>query len=139
MLHIQRTINELGGIASTQQLDAAGYWQSMIQLYSMYGTIINVCKGWWATPMTPQHLIVARRAGGRLACVSALAYHGFAQWTEPLHISLGRSRKKPRDPTLVLHWSRISQPGDPYAVSAGVAAQQAIRCRAHGAAGNLDE
>jgi hypothetical protein len=137
VFHIQQKIHELGGIASTQQLDDAGYWQSMIQLWSMYGRIINVCKGWWATPYTLPQLIAARRAGGRLACVSALAYHGRVAWSEPLHISLSRSRKRPRDRALVLHWSRTPPPGDQHAVSVEVAREQARRCGARRAAGNL--
>jgi hypothetical protein len=137
VFHIQQKIHELGGIASTRQLDEAGYWQSMIQLWSMYGRIINVCRGWWATPYTLPQLIVARRAGGRLACVSALAYHGRVEWSEPLHILLGASRKRPRDHTLVLHWSRRKLAGDQHAVSVEVALDHARRCRALKAAGNL--
>ncbi len=45
MLPIQRFIMNCGGMAQTYDLNAAGYWQSMIQLYSSYGRIVNVCRG----------------------------------------------------------------------------------------------
>lgn len=131
MLPIERTIERLGGLARTRDLEAAGFWQSMIQLFSNYGVITNVCRGWWATRHTSPAAVAARRAGGRLACISALAHHGEIDSTPPeLHVALGRSRWKPTQAGIVVHWSRAELPGDRAAVAVEVARQQAQRCAA---------
>lgn len=130
MLGIDREINERGGLLRTSELYALGYWQSLVQWSKWWGTIIHVCKGWWATKETPPAVIAARRAGGRLACVSAMAHHGEGEGDDLLHVALERSSKHPHDPGVVPHWSRRQLPGNRQAVSLEVAREQAKRCRA---------
>jgi hypothetical protein len=130
MLGIDREINERGGLLRTSELYALGFWQSIVQWSNWYGTIIHVCKGWWATKDTPPAVIAARRAGGRLACVSALAHYGVGEGDGLLHVALGRSGKHPHAPGVVVHWSRRNLPGDRQAVSLEVAREQAERCKA---------
>ena len=131
MLGIEREIDRRGGLVRTSELYAAGFWQSLVQWSHWYGSIIHVCKGWWATNDTPPAAIAARRAGGRLACVSALAHHGLGEMDDDrLHVAIGRSGKHPHDPSVVVHWSRRDLPGDRQAVSIAVAREQARQCRA---------
>ena len=118
----------MGGLAQTRELYAAGFWQSLLQWSKWYGTIVHVSKGWWATPGTPQLAIEARRAGGRLACVSALQLYGEHEGDGALHVQFKRSSRGPRHPLVVPHWSRKEQPGSRLAVSLEVARQQAQNC-----------
>ena len=127
---IEGVVSRLGGLARTSELDRAGYWQSLVQLYSGYGTLVDAGHGWWATRDTPTDIVAARRAGGRLACASALAHYGLGTRSDQLHISLSRSGKRPADPSIVVHWSRDPLPGDRRAVSVEVAHRQASRCTA---------
>lgn len=127
---IEWQVRVLGGLARTYELYDAGYWQSMVQLHAGYKKILHVRKGWWATKDTPPDVIAARKAGGRLACVSALQYHGIGKGDDLLHVALERSSRHPHDPGVVAHWSRRTLAGTRAAVSVEVAVEQARRCRA---------
>lgn len=128
MLDVARGIRELGGLARTSELYSLGVWQSWLQWSMWWGNIIHVSRGWWAVPDTPALAIAARRAGGRLACVSALELYGEAEPDGLLHVALERSGKRPRDPLVVCHWSRKTLPGTILAVSKEVAREQAAGC-----------
>ena len=128
MLGVEKRIRALGGLARTSELYALDYWQSLLQWSKWYGTIIHVSKGWWAAPDTPELAIAARRAGGRLACVSALQLYGESEGDGLLHVALERSSKKPRDPAVVALWSRRALPGTRLAVSVETARRQAALC-----------
>lgn len=128
MLGEEKFISLMGGLARTSELYAAGFWQSLLQWSKWYGTIIHVCRGWWATPETPTLAIDARRAGGRLACVSALQLYGESEGDGQLHVEFGRSSKGPRHPAVIAHWSRRTAPGTRLAVSREVAREQSKRC-----------
>ena len=86
-------IRRMGGLARTSELYAEGYWQSLLQWSKWYGTIIHVSRGWWANPETPRLALDARRAGGRLACVSALEMYGESAGDGRLHVGFERDRK----------------------------------------------
>lgn len=128
MLGEENHITRLGGLARTSELYALGFWQSLLQASERYGTIIRVRRGWWATPDTPEIAVEARRAGGRLACVSALEFYGEAQPDVLLHVALDRSAKTPDGKYVVAHWSREKLPGTRLAVSVEVAREQARSC-----------
>ena len=128
MLGEENYIRLVGGLARTSELYAAGFWQSLLQWSMWYGTIVHVSRGWWATPDTPELAIRARRAGGRLACVSALQLYGEPVGDDVLHVAFERSSKGPRHPDVVAHWSRRRLPGTRLAVSVEVAREQAERC-----------
>ena len=128
MLDVPRAIWLFGGLARTSELYGVGCWQSQLQWSMWWGAIIHVSRGWWAAPDTPPLAMAARRAGGRLACISALVLYGEAEPDGLLHVALERSGKRPRNPLVVAHWSRATLPGTRLAVSVEVAREQAERC-----------
>ena len=124
------------GLVRTRELLAIGENDELIRIARNYGAIIHVRQGWWALPDTPSLELSAWRAGGRLACVSALAFHGETfDLGEPLHIEVSAASKGARAQGVVVHWSSSQANGDRRAVSVEVATQQASRCRV--AAGTL--
>jgi hypothetical protein len=124
------------GLVRTCELIAIGENDELIRIARNYGAIIHVRHGWWALPDTPAIQLRAWRGGGRLACVSALAFHGvILDLGDPLHIEIPATSRGAREGGLVVHWSGSQTNGDRRAVSVEVATRQASRCRA--AAGNL--
>jgi hypothetical protein len=125
-----------GGIAATWQLRLLGVSEVDLDVEVMHGQVIRVRKGWWALASTASDIVDARRMGGRVACVSALALTGPAERPALLHIELDRhdsGRRAERDRTIV-HWSRHAgttgdPDGDANVVSAERALAQARRCR----------
>lgn len=131
-----RLFERHGGLVRTGELLAAGDDPEWIRMARNYGTLVQVRKGWWALPGTPAEVMAAWRAGGRLACVSALAFHGATiDLRDNLHIEVAARSKGARRPGVVVHWSSDQTSGDRGAVSIEVAARQAKQCRA--AAGTL--
>jgi len=95
-----------------------------------YGRILRVRIGWYALPGTSPAVVAAVRAGGKLACVSALELHDGREPAHPLHVMLDRGRHARRaDPGIVIHWSRRSDEGPVAVVSAERARRQADECR----------
>lgn len=126
MSHIEIVILRLGGLARTSELHAAGYWKSLLEVWTP--RLVPAGKGWWATRYTPATVVAARRLGGRVACVSALDLYGVGQGDGRLHIALERSGRHPHEAGVVVHWSRERLPGDRQAVAVQVARRQAARC-----------
>ena len=129
-------LERLGGIASTGELARSGVDRQLLDIAVMYGRIVRIRRGLWAHPSVPGEAIAAHRAGGRLACVSALAFHGVI---EPplggcLHIAapewVSKWRSPRADSSVVRHWSRRPIAGDRFAVSAAEAWAQFALCRA---------
>jgi hypothetical protein len=119
------------GLVRTRELIAIGENDELIRIARNYGRILHVRQGWWALPGTPEVLVRAWRAGGRLACVSALAFHGvLPDLGDPLHVEVGAASKGARTPDVVVHWSTDQSDDDRRAVSVEVAVRQARRCRA---------
>ena len=138
----EERIRALGGIATTGELIEAGYNPQYLRVLAEFGRIVRIRKGWYASTEVDQAVIQARRVGGTLACMSALAHHG---WCEPepsvLHVSVPRSASRLRSPEgprdmrepagsmqVVVHWSRRAPTGDRQAVSLGEAIAQAHSC-----------
>jgi len=119
-----------GGLVRTSELLAIGIEPEWIRIGRNYGRLIQVRKGWWALPGTSETALRAWRAGGRLACVSALEYHGVTlEAGGPLHVEVGAASKGARSPGVVVHWSRDQRNGDRRAVSVEVAWRQTVTCR----------
>jgi len=125
-------LDRLGGIATTAELKSHGFSPEIINAFVWSGKVIRICRGWYASPGASATAIAARRAGGRLACVSALQHHGMIVRTSTeLHISVERSFSRTRvGDDVVLHWSREWLPGGRLAVSIDAALRQAQRCQA---------
>lgn len=123
-------IRRLGGVARTFELHEHGFTEEIITAFVAHGRVIRVRQGWYATHDTPPLAVAAIRAGGRLACVSALAHHGLVEPGGPLHISVGRSGNPRAAAGVVVHWTRRDLAGDRVAVSAEEAWKQARVCRA---------
>lgn len=140
MSTIEATIRELGGVATMAELLRAKHDEQHIRLWAEYGRIVRIRKGWYANREVDEAVIRARRVGGTLACMSALAHYG---WCEPepglLHVSVPRSASRLRsaiDPrrasgetvTVILHWSRYRAGAGRQAVTLSEAIAQAHRC-----------
>lgn len=117
------------GLVRTRELLAIGEDTEMIRWMRNYRTIVSVRQGWWALPGTPAVLLRAWGAGGRLACVSALAFHGeILDVSAALHIEIAGAGHAVHANGAVVHWSRDQGNGDRRAVSVEVAWMQANRC-----------
>ena len=130
MTLIERVLDAYGGLATTYELVGHGCDAETLRIFARFGHIIHVRRGWWgARDLSPQ-VVAARQAGGRLACVSALAHHGLLQRSDDvLHVSLDRHSRLLRRENTLAHWSRRHLDGDRQAVSARVAIEQARACR----------
>lgn len=118
------------GIGSTARLRAAEVTKVSIDIALVYGKIRRIRRGWYASHNAHADAVRARQAGGRLACVSALEYHGVGPPSELIHIDVPRSSASPvQDGQIVVHWSRRRLAGDEIAVSVAEARRQAARCR----------
>ena len=135
MVHVAESIRQLGGIASTAELIARGHQPDWIRMAVDYGRIIRIRRGWFAAVDTPTAAIEARRVGGRLACVSALVFHGVSIEDDPaLHVAVAGNASRLRPPfearAIVVHWQRGATAGGRLAVAVGDAWAQRARCRA---------
>ena len=140
MQWFDKVITRLGGVATTAELYRHGDTQSMLYWSERYGSIIRVRAGIYCLPSLDGEAVRALRVGGRLGCVSALAYHGVVPPPEKLHVAVAANTPRLRDPdtgkpgrspdTTVIHWSRRVLAGDRVAVSLDEAHRQAASCRA---------
>lgn len=139
--YIESAIAGLGGIARTRELLALDIDWEWLRMGSNYGSLVKVRKGWWATTGSSPLVIEGRRAGGRLACVSALEHHGELATSEEswiVHIEVRRNASRiqsHRDPDskTIVHWVGGPSGGDNAAVSTRAAFKQVQECRNLGA------
>ncbi len=125
-----RAVAHLGGHASRGELLALGCDPTFIKLSLWYRTIVPTRRGWYASRDTPLAVLHALRAGGRLACVSALAWHEGREVLGLVHVLVPYGVSRPRREGATLHWSRREQPGTRLVVDEEVARRQAATCRA---------
>ena len=134
-------LERYGGVATTAELYCSGKTQSMLFWSVAYGSLIRIREGLYCGTDLPTDALRALRVGGRLACVSALAFHGAGPAPDLLHVVVDRNTPRLRDPDTgkpgrspktVIHWSRRQLAGDRVAVSVEEAHRQAARCRARG-------
>ncbi|MEO8262698.1 MAG: hypothetical protein ABI566_09025 [Pseudolysinimonas sp.] len=132
MQFILDLIERRGGLAYTRELSRVP--RNVLDVAAMYGTVLHVKKGLWALPTIDPQVVKAHRSGGRLACVSALVYHGVIEPGHDLHICAphGVTSWRPRGSRVgvIRHWSRRPVAGDRFAVSVEVAWAQFALCRA---------
>ena len=137
MTPIQRAVLRRGGIASTAYLLALDNDWEWIKMGVDYGRLIKVCKGWWALPGIAEEVLEARRAGGLLACASALEFRGLRREgsTTALHVLVPHTASRRPATTnagrpLVFHYSRRPLSSRGPVVSADMALEQAGHCAA---------
>lgn len=129
-------IRRLGGIASRRELRHAGWSETDLWFAWRYGNLDRIRIGWYAATDLPADARAAWRAGGPLACVSALAHFGLLSPHEAdpqlaLHIALAADGHVGRHAPdgLVVHWSTTDRySGTRQAVSPLVALRQARGC-----------
>ena len=123
-------VAQLGGHASRRELLALGCDETFIKLSLWYRTILPTRRGWYASRGTPEVLLRALRAGGRLACSSAVAWHEGRAVDEPLHIVVPYGSSRVGRGVLV-HWSRreVEVGGNRLVVDEAAARWQAASCR----------
>lgn len=140
------TLEDFGGLAARRELEGEGIDPDEITIAAWYGRrIIRVRKGWYARPDEPRDVLRAWRVGGRLTCVSALAFRDDDYDVEPvLHVEVPANTARLRDPDraksplgpgarVVIHWAEHPGPGDRRAVTADFALEVAARCGTRGA------
>jgi hypothetical protein len=135
MKYVLDALELRGGLATTGQLARLGVDRQRLDIAYMYRRIVRVKRGVWALPTVPGEAVAAHRAGGRLACVSALAFHGVIEETHTgLHVSapswVTKWRSPRRNEHVVAHWSRRQAAGDCLAVTIPEAWAQFALCRA---------
>ena len=127
----RHAIAQLGGHAAKAELLALGCDETFIKLSLWYRTILSTRRGWYALPDTPPLVLRALRAGGRLACVSALAHleERSLEADQPVHIAVGYGASH-LGKGVVVHWSRRPIAGSRLVVAEELARRQAVSCRA---------
>jgi predicted transcriptional regulator of viral defense system len=128
MTSIPQHIENLGGVASLRELVRAGVPRDWVLMFAEYGLIERVREGWYALHGNPPDLVEAWRIGGRLGCVSALAFYGFAAAPRQVHVAVPANASRLRHGDAIIHWSRTNLGGDRQAVGIGAAVRQASRC-----------
>jgi len=124
-------------MATTAELTSQGIDRFQLDIAVMYDRVLRVRKGLWSLPETPSEIVAARRVGGRLACVSALAFHGMveARETDGLHVEVPHNAPRLRHieaerRRVVVHWTRHPVGGDRFVVPVAEALRQFERCAA---------
>lgn len=128
---IESVIARHGGVATTAQMLSAGIHTDVVRMWAR-DRAIRVRRGLWAARDAPAEAVVALTLGGRLGCVSAVAYwRGEPQHPE-LHVCLPGNSRGFRGVAgdAVVHWSRREPGGDCFAVSLEAAERQMARCSA---------
>ena len=131
-----QVIRRFGGIASRRELLAAGWSETDFWFALYYRNLDRIRQGWYASSELPDDARAAWRAGGPLACVSALRHYGMLDTSATpdeaaLHICLPRGGHRPKGvpADVIVHWSTADRfSGTRQAVSVGVALRQARAC-----------
>ena len=136
--HIPRTIAgvnvddamaRLEGYASRDELAAETGWPEWIDIWLNYRKIVPVRRGHYVAPGLDERVVRALRVGGRLACVSALAYYENRPVDGPVHVLVTYGSSRLGADSSVIHWTRRPLPGTRVVVSREVAEAQARHCR----------
>lgn len=124
-------LSQHGGVFFTHEAYRDGDTQSNLYWAVKYGSVLRARRGVYCDPGLSAAAQLALRVGGRLACVSALAHHGYRDSADEVHIVVPANASRLRMPQsgVVIHWSRRPLDGDRIAVNESVARRQAARCR----------
>lgn len=112
---VHRHCADLGGVARTRELAAAGVDPYSLRLAVRGGALLRLREGVYATPETTESARVAVRHGGVVGCLSRVAAAGLWILVEPvaLHIAVPTTgRRRPHDGCdCVIHWADSSGSG----------------------------
>lgn len=75
-VRFEREATVLGGIARRSDLRRMGLDDEVVRILVAHGRLIRVRQAWYALPDTDADAVRACTIGGRLACASALRFHG---------------------------------------------------------------
>lgn len=96
------------GIVSTRRLRASGVGATEIRRAIRDGALTRLRRGWYALPSATPAVTLAVRVGGRLGCVSALAWHGsWAFSGRATHVRVSSGVAVDRAPEVHLHWTSL--------------------------------
>ncbi|CAN5165301.1 hypothetical protein BH11ACT4_BH11ACT4_08970 [soil metagenome] len=126
---VEDALRELDGFASRDELLERRCWPEMIDLSLYYRRIVRVRRGWYALPSVDARIVTALRVGGRLACVSALAFYSDAVDPGPVHVVVPYGASHLDRGDAIVHWTRRPIAGR-LVVTPEAAAKQARYCRA---------
>ena len=106
---VHRHCADLGGVARTHELAAAGVDAYSLRLALRAGALLRLREGVYATPETPEPVRAAVRHGGVLGCLSRVAAAGLWILVEPesVHVAMpttGR-RRAHEGCDCVMHWA----------------------------------
>lgn len=127
-MNVEQTLRRRGGIASIAALEESGVSARQVERSAAHGTIERLRRGWYAVPDASEPVVRAVRAGGALACVSALAAMGV--WTMPdarLHVVIPRGTRATARTSVRLHRSERERTGFPVQAPAE-ALETALAC-----------
>lgn len=108
-MRLASVMDRLDGVAETVELRLAGMTRKQIADAVESGALLHIRRGWYALPTADPALVEAIRIGGRLACVSAAEYYGWATPAQhTLHIAVPTNASRLRLPddedSLHIHW-----------------------------------
>lgn len=139
-MRYERETAALGGIARRSDLRRMGIDDQAVRIFIVHGGLLRVRQAWYALPDTHVDAVRACEIGGRLACASALRFHG-----EPvaddgvLHVEMPANAvaREPRYAWGIvrLHWPRHASRGNRAVVDAEAAWRQWERCGVAGPRG----
>jgi hypothetical protein len=133
VMRYERETAALGGIARRSDLRHMGLDDQTVRIFVAYGRLLRVRQAWYALPDTHADAVRACRVGGRLACASALRFHGVAVADDGvLHVELSANAvaRMPNQGwgTVRVHWTRLPSAGNRAVVDAEAARRQWERC-----------
>ncbi|GAA1056520.1 hypothetical protein GCM10009571_15930 [Agromyces luteolus] len=132
-MRFEREMVALGGIARRSDLRRIGLDDETLRLLVGRQRLLRVRQAWYALPGTDNDAVRACRIGGRLACASALRFHGeHLRDDGVLHVELpanGSARRLDGGVERIrLHQPRRPSSGDRAAVDVMTARLQWERC-----------
>ncbi|MCU1422782.1 MAG: hypothetical protein JWN36_2433 [Microbacteriaceae bacterium] len=96
MVKVPEALELLGGFASRDELIGMRCWPETIDMALYYRKILRVRRGQYASLDTPPAILRALRVGGRLACVSALAFYAGREETRAAAEETGAAAEETR-------------------------------------------
>lgn len=133
MMRYERATAALGGIARRSDLRRMGLDDQTLRIVVAYGKLRRVRQAWYALPDAHTDAVRACQIGGRLACASALRFHGESVADDGmLHVEMPANASARQAEGgwagVRLHWPRHPSPGNRAVVDAGAAWRQWARC-----------